>query len=87
MKTTLALIAAVILLASSTQAIQSVIFKPQRPAAVHVATMETLNPREVEAYIEGACKKGWTVKAISQSLRTGNIGCIDISYTIVFEAY
>ncbi len=84
MKTTLTLIAAVLLLASSTPAIQSVIFKPQRPAAVHVATMETLNPREVEAYIEGACKKGWVVKCISQSYDKDHYNTY---YTIIFEAY
>ena len=86
MKTTLTLIAAVILLASSTPAIQSVIFKPQRPAAVHVKTIATSNAEDVSEYIEGACKKGWIVKAISQSPASG-INNYNINYTIVFEAY
>lgn len=82
MKTTIALIAAVILLASSTPAIQSVIFKPQRPAAVHVRVMETSCPKEVADYIDGACKKGWVVKAISQSPEYYN--SYATKYTIIF---
>ncbi len=87
MKTTLALIAALILLASSTPAIQSVIFKPQRPVAVHVKVIETSDAQEVADYIENAYKKGWVVKSISQSIRSGYVNEMETKYIIIFEAY
>ena len=77
---------AFMMLIAATPAIQSVIFKPQKPKKVFVKTFKSYyrESEEIGAYISDACSKGWILKSCSITYRHD---VNEIFGIVVFEAY